>query len=288
MSACSIEKCPLCGWKYAITIKELNLLNTKTDIEYMYYCMKKCSLINNTNSANIKGLLNEFGNTVKKRLKLDIPNLSNDEIEAIKTLINDKSLIISKADKGNAVVVLNREDYLQKGQSILDDKRAFKQLNENPTDEREKKFIDFLLKLKKKKVITDDEYKRMRLDAGSRTPEAYFLVKVHKSNQPVRPIILSYDAYNYKTAKFLANLLSPVMKEGSSYIKDSFDFIRMNFINKDSTGLMFSLDVSSLFTNVSLEKSVDIAMRKIRQYHLDWKISDNNLRELFYICTKKN
>ncbi|CAF1137382.1 unnamed protein product [Didymodactylos carnosus] len=127
----------------------------------------------------------------------------------------------------------------------------------------------------------------MRPDSGSRAPEAYFLVKVHKSNQPVRPIISSYDAYNYKTAKFLANLLSAAMKEGSSYIKDPFDFVDKIHSNKDSTGLMFSLDISSLFTNVPLEKSVDIATRKIRQYHLDWKIVDNNLTELFYICTKR-
>ncbi|CAF1039841.1 unnamed protein product [Didymodactylos carnosus] len=195
------------GWKYAMNIKELNSLNVKTDIEYIYYRMEKCSLIDATNRAKIKGTLNDFGTTIKQRLKRShVPNLSVIEIEAIKTLTNDKRIIIAKVDKGNSIVVLNREDYIQKGMVILDDRRSFKLLNENPTDEREKKFIKFLLKLKKKNAIDKNEYKRMRPDAGSRTPEAYFLVKVHKKNQPVRAVISSYDAYNYKTAKYIADL----------------------------------------------------------------------------------
>ncbi|CAF1346857.1 unnamed protein product, partial [Didymodactylos carnosus] len=184
-------------------------------------------------------------------------------MEAIKTLTNDKRLIIAKVDKGNSIVVLNREDYIQKGMVILDDRWSFKLLNENPTDEREKKFIKFLLKLKKKNAIDKNEYKRMRPDAGSRTPEAYFLVKVHKKNQPLRPIISSYDAYNYKTAKYIADLLSPAMKEGHSFINDSFNFVNKIHANKDKSGLMFSLDVSSLFTTVPLEKSIDIAIKKV-------------------------
>ena len=54
-------------------------------------------------------------------------------------------------DKGNAVVVLNKEDYLYKAKLILDNQRAFKKLMYNPTEEREDKFIKFLLKLKKRK-----------------------------------------------------------------------------------------------------------------------------------------
>ncbi|CAF0888090.1 unnamed protein product [Didymodactylos carnosus] len=275
------------GWKYAINTKTLNSLNVKTDMEYMYYCMERNSLINKSNILKVKSMLNEFGHSIIRRRKSDIPNLSYEEIQAIETLLNDKSLVISKVDKGNAVVVLNKEDYLEKEYSVLEDKRVFKLLNDDPTDEREKQFIAFLLKLKNKNLITNDDYKRMRPDTGSRTPEAYFLVKIHKKDLPVRPIISSYDSYNYRTAKYLAELLSPAMKDGRSYLKDTFHFVDKIRENKNISGIMFSLDVSSLFTSVPLDKSIELAMIKIRQYHPKWKIDDKNLRELFYFCTKR-
>ena len=127
----------------------------------------------------------------------------------------------------------------------------------------------------------------MRPDTGSRTPEAYFLVKVHKDGQPVSPIISSYNSYNYNTAKYLATLLNPAISQCPPYVKDSFDFTRIIKANKDLPGLMCSLDVSSLFTNVPLEKAINIAIKKIKQYHPKLTIDDNNLKELFYYCTKR-
>ncbi|CAF1170476.1 unnamed protein product [Didymodactylos carnosus] len=139
------------GWKYAINTKPLSPLNVKADIEYMYHCMERNSLINKSNISKVKSILHEFGNNIIKKQRSNIPNLSNEEIQAIKTLLNDKSLVISKVDKGNAVVVLNKEDYLEKGHSLLADQRLFRVLDDNPTEEREKQFIAFLLKLKNKK-----------------------------------------------------------------------------------------------------------------------------------------
>ncbi len=39
-------------------------------------------------------------------------NLSNEEREALIVLSKDKSIVITKADKGNAVVIQNRSDYI--------------------------------------------------------------------------------------------------------------------------------------------------------------------------------
>ncbi|CAF1001348.1 unnamed protein product [Rotaria sordida] len=254
----------------------------------MYYCMNKNRLLNNTDNANkIKTLLNEFGNKLKKKVDNEVPNLSTDELNAITTLLNEHSLVISKVDKGNAIVVMNRSDYLIKANEILDDKRAFKKLNQNLTDKRENEFIKFLLQLKRNKIISPDEYKLMRPKTGSRTLEAYFLVKVHKSGQPVRPIISSYNSYNYNTAKYLATLLKPAISTCPSYVKDSFDFARIIKEKKNLPGLMCSLDVSSLFTNVPLDKAIDIAIKKIKLFHPKLTIDDENLRELFYYCTKR-
>ncbi|CAF3508148.1 unnamed protein product [Rotaria socialis] len=117
------------GWKYAINLNKFNNLNLKVDIEYMYYFMDKNLLLKNTDNANkVKAALDDFGSKLKKKVDEDIPNLSSEELNAISTLLNEYSLVISKVDKGNVVVVMNKSDYLFKANEILNDKRAFKNL----------------------------------------------------------------------------------------------------------------------------------------------------------------
>ncbi|CAF4119666.1 unnamed protein product, partial [Adineta steineri] len=276
------------GWKYAINLNKYNNLNIKTEFEYMYHCMDKNSLLKNSDKANsIKALLNEYVNKIKKKNEKEIPNLNTEELNAITTLLNEHSLVISKVDKGNAIVVMNKSDYIKKANEILNDDKAFKKLKNNETGKREEELIKFLLQLKRNKMISTDDYKLMRPDTGSRTPEAYFLVKIHKTGQPVRPIISSYNSYNYNTAKYLATLLKPAISQCPSYVKDSFDFARIIKNNKNTNGLLCSLDVTSLFTNVPLEKAINIAISKIKECHPKLTIDDDNLRELFYYCTKK-
>ena len=49
-------------------------------------------------------------------------NLSKVEFYALKSLPENKHVIIQKADKGNTVVILNRKDYVCKRKNILNDK----------------------------------------------------------------------------------------------------------------------------------------------------------------------
>ena len=44
----------------------------------------------------------------------NFPHLSFEECEALKELTSDRSIVIKEADKGSAVVVWDREDYVAK------------------------------------------------------------------------------------------------------------------------------------------------------------------------------
>ena len=97
-----------------------------------------------------------------------------------------------KPDKGNGVVILNREDYNNKMSVIIDDPSKFKPLSTDQLKEtlhRETKLRNFLKSLKKENVITDELYKKI-CPIGSRPPGIlHGLPKVHKANIPVRPIL---------------------------------------------------------------------------------------------------
>ena len=50
---------------------------------------------------------------------------------ALNDLRNDTSIIITKPDKGNGVVIVNRHDYLNKTKQLISDGTKFKLLSQN-------------------------------------------------------------------------------------------------------------------------------------------------------------
>ena len=125
--------------------------------------------------------------------------LSKEEWEALKDLRKDYSSIITKPDKGNGVVILNKHDYLTKMKQLISDKTKFKKLTENPTKSRKQSLICYLRHLKRDHLI--DEYTSQKvLPNGSTHGVLYGLPKVHKTGCPSRPIVSSTNTYNYNLA----------------------------------------------------------------------------------------
>ena len=56
-------------------------------------------------------------------------NLSKEEFTALQNLSKNKDLIIQKSDKGNSVVIVQRQDYLQKMNDVLSDQKKFSKVS---------------------------------------------------------------------------------------------------------------------------------------------------------------
>ena len=90
---------------------------------------------------------------------------------------------------------------------------------------------------------------------------AYGLLKTHKTftNVPLfRPIIDTSNTPHYKMGKFLANLLNALTQKNHS-VKDSFE--ASSLIQNISPFVSF--DVVSLFTNVPLDRTIKIILKRI-------------------------
>ena len=55
-------------------------------------------------------------------------NLSKEEFTVLQNLSQNKDLIIQKSDKGNSVVIVQRQDYLEK-MNILSDQKKFSKVS---------------------------------------------------------------------------------------------------------------------------------------------------------------
>ena len=58
-----------------------------------------------------------------------LTNISREERKAIKTLTENPNIIIKPADKGSAVVILNREDYISEGYKQLSDTNFYRKVD---------------------------------------------------------------------------------------------------------------------------------------------------------------
>ena len=67
--------------------------------------------------------------------KRSVDSLTSSEHQALKTLALDKTIIISKSDKGDAVVIQNVDTYKERVSQILDDSSKFVMRPKDPTIE---------------------------------------------------------------------------------------------------------------------------------------------------------
>ena len=62
-------------------------------------------------------------------------NLSREERAGLNELKNNRELMIKKADKGSAIVVMNTSDYIIEAERQLSNSKAYKRLTEDPTEQ---------------------------------------------------------------------------------------------------------------------------------------------------------
>ena len=172
-------------------------------------------------------------------------------------------IVITRPDKGKGTVILNKVDYVEKIDTILNDSTKFKKLgtpNTNTVFRTEDKINRFLSCLKNDTIINENTYKQLYC-SGSSYGILYGLPKIHKPNVPLRPILSSYSTPNYKLAKFLVPLLEPYSHNRYT-VKNSQEF-KEKIIIQDSDLYMVSLDIESLFTNIPVEETINIILDKI-------------------------
>ena len=129
--------------------------------------------------------------------------LSNDQKDALYSLRNDPNIIITRPDKGNGVVILNRCDYVNKMYDISNDVSKFLPCNHDTSLASFTKFQRSIYYLKTKKALSDKIYSRIH-PTSTTTLYLYGLPKLHKPRFPLRPILSCCSSCNYECARWLS------------------------------------------------------------------------------------
>ncbi len=238
--------------------------------------------LKNDAACNIRVQVTE----VLRRARLPRSNLSKNQKDAVRNLRTDKSIHILKADKGNATVILNRTDYDKKILALLNTP-TYKELKRDPTASIERKICSKLSELRKAGILSQTLHDYLRPSATV-CPKFYGLPKIHKPNVPLRPIVASQGSPTYVLAKYLAEILKPVVGKSEHHVVNSKEFVtKMEQISLSENDILVSFDVVSLFTNVPVEEACIIAKERLL---LDstlpqrTNLSPENIYDLLKLC----
>ena len=191
------------------------------------------------------------------------PFFKREDFLILKKLARMKDIILCRPDKGKGVVLMNRNDYINKMNSVLSDSTKFVEVGSpqfSTIFKIEDKINRTLKQLKDNSSITEDSYQAL-YSSGSSFSVLYGLPKVHKHEVPLRPILAAYNSPNFSTAKFLVPLLNNISVNQFT-LQNSAKFIP-EILEQDCNSYMVSFDVQSLFTNVPLIETIEIILNKL-------------------------
>ena len=208
---------------------------------------------------------------------------------ALKELKALTNLKILPADKGGKIVLMDTHQYDLKMKGILSDKAVYKNIDSNPLSSMQSNFNSGLLAIIKKYNNKDKHLDFLKHFSSylPSLPYMYGLPKIHKKDNPLRPIVSNCNSPAHQLAKYLAKELSPLLGSFSNaHLRNNTDLIDSLKNIIPANNKFISFDAVALFTNVPLKPTLAFLKRKLISLRLDLAMSTVCCVELIELCTK--
>ena len=197
-----------------------------------------------------------------KRLKF---NLTYKEHAAMEELAKRKDLIITNADKGGAVVIMDTDSYAKEANRQLSDKASYKQSTQDPTLQHNRMVNQRIERFKNEKLLPQKLADGLKV-TKPKTPKFYFSSKTHKPNNPGRPVINSIEYHTSETSRFVDHHLQPVVKQIPSYIKHTNFINKVNNFSVPVNLILVTMDVRSLYTSIPNNEGIAATKKRYDSY----------------------
>ena len=130
-------------------------------------------------------------------------------MKELQNKIKQNHLILTKADKGNIIVVMDKDDHTKKVESYIME-NGYQPMDKDPTEKYQTKIKDVL---KENGVSVSEKTTAMNPIA----PKLKGLVKLHKEARPMRPLVNYIQSPCYKIAKIAAEFLKENFQFNTRY-----------------------------------------------------------------------
>ena len=217
-------------------------------------------------------------------------NLPREERKALTSLKNRTDIIIKPADKGSAVVVMDRQQYIDEAMKHLDNRSHYTSLDSDPTSDFSEQIQLTLDDMKAREHLSIKAHKFLS-PTNAKPARFYLLPKIHKPGNPGRPILSGNGSPTENISLFVDHHIKPLVPLAPSYIHDTPDFLRKLEDIKEQipeTAIIGTFDVSSLYTNIPFDEGITASCEALAQSgHTNPPISD--IKSLMsHVLTKNN
>ena len=180
-------------------------------------------------------------------------------VNLTRQFLSKNNLLAIPFDKGIGYCVMPKQTYEEKLNPILQlpqfEKYCDKRKNaKSPVFKEEERVMSALKDLKREGKISEQLFNEIK-PVGSQIPRLYGLAKVHKNGTPLRPIVSmpgsAYQGIAKKIAAWLALVPECCINTSTQKMNNE---LRKNVGEND---VLISFDVSSLYTNVPVNESIE-------------------------------
>jgi len=185
-------------------------------------------------------------------------HLTKEEEQALHSLKSRHDVVIKPADKGGALVLWDKQLYLDECFRQLNNGRFYKQVPNDDTLSNNNKIQRIINKYIANKDLPPEAHKLTIHNSELGAPTFYLLPKIHKMLSPSdippgRPIVSACSCPTERISAFLDMIFQPYVKSLPSYVKDTnhaLSLFNEHTFSDPEPRLLFTMDVSSLYTSI--------------------------------------
>nr|CAI5849577.1 unnamed protein product [Callosobruchus analis] len=230
-------------------------------------------------NASAKDLLEE----ICKNISTSNARRTSDR-KAIASL-KEKDCFYLKADKGNKVVILDKKDYFDRVDKLIEE-GPYKKITKNPLP---KMVNQVKTTLSSCRYLVAPPLKRKLQVSNATVSKLYCLPKIHKPGKAMRPIVSAIGSPTYNISKFLVDEFKKLrLPFESRSVVNSNEFInKIKDLKLNENEILVSFDISSLFPSVPVPKTLEY-LRELLTYNNYEQVAINELIMLTQLSMAQN
>ena len=118
------------GLNFSLPPKYLDYADYLVNFELLYRNIRNLGILANEDLDFVKTRTKNAALSSYRNYNNNVPqNLSKEEFLVLQNLRKNKNIVIQKSGKSNSVVIVDKADYLDKMENLLNDTRKFEKIN---------------------------------------------------------------------------------------------------------------------------------------------------------------
>ena len=184
--------------------------------------------------------------------------------------------MISRADKGNMLIVLSKINYNKECYRQLENIQFYEKDSFNRSERNKKCIQTIQRKALQDKIITKEIFNKLSIPTDFSYRKFYILPKIHKPKEkwadilspPGRPIVSNVNSEFTKISDFIVSYLSPLLRNYDQILYSTSHFLSKIGSCKlpDFPCFLFTADVESLYTNMEIPQTLSIIEHNLNKY----------------------